>query len=95
MKSGGNITVKELFASFISFKFHKQIILGIIIELVIFLISHIHSHCRNLATKQQEELYRNQYERKINELQDLFNSYNTPVIEEKLKEMDNIPDIPF
>ncbi|MBQ5470675.1 MAG: hypothetical protein IIT58_01510 [Treponema sp.] len=51
--------------------------------------------CRNLATKQQEELYRNQYERKINELQDLFNSYNTPVIEEKLKEMDNIPDIPF
>lgn len=95
MKSGGNITVKELFASFISFKFHKQIILGIIIELVLFLISHIHSHCRNLATKQQEELYRNQYERKINELQDLFNSYNTPVIEEKLKEMDNIPDIPF
>ena len=95
MKSGDNITVKELFASFISFKFHKQIIIGIIIELVLFLILHIHSHCRNLATKQQEELYRNQYERKINELQDLFNSYNTPVIEEKLKEMDNISDIPF
>ena len=52
----------------------------------------------NTMNKEIEDIDRkvvNKIIRKINELQDLFNSYNTPVIEEKLKEMDNIPDIPF
>ena len=52
----------------------------------------------NTMNKEIEDIDRNVVNkiiRKINELQDLFNSYNTPVIEEKLKEMDNISDIPF
>ena len=88
-------TFKEMIDYFSGLKFHNQIMAGIVTELMLFVITHVNSHHKNKATKEQEKLYQNMYERKINELQDIFDSYNTPILEDKLEEMENFTDIPF